>query len=103
MIAAECSNKDRVRSRPQVHSAHVQCTWKLCGDVHSCELRMSVRIIVNADDLGISEAVNEATFRAMERGVITSATMLANGPEVVAAAKLAPRFPKCSFGVHLNL
>lgn len=64
---------------------------------------MPVRIIVNADDLGISPVVNDAIFRAMERGVITSATMLANGPEVAGAAKLAPRFPNCSFGVHLNL
>jgi predicted glycoside hydrolase/deacetylase ChbG (UPF0249 family) len=64
---------------------------------------MAVRIIVNADDLGFSEVVNEAIFRGMDRGVITSATMLANGAEVVAAAKLISRFPKCSFGVHLNL
>lgn len=64
---------------------------------------MTVRIIVNADDLGVSEVVNEAIFCAMERRVITSATMLANGQEVARAARLVPRFPDCSFGVHLNL
>jgi len=47
--------------------------------------------------------VNEATFRAMERGVVTSATVLANGPAVEEAARVAPKFPNCSFGVHLNL
>jgi predicted glycoside hydrolase/deacetylase ChbG (UPF0249 family) len=62
-----------------------------------------MKIIVNADDLGMSEAVNEAIFDGMRRGVITSATMLANGPEVDSAARNLDRFPNCSFGVHLNL
>jgi chitin disaccharide deacetylase len=64
---------------------------------------MPVRIIVNADDLGDSEEVNEAIFRGIERGVVTSATMLSNGPAVRAAAQMLYLYPKCSFGVHLNL
>lgn len=62
-----------------------------------------MRIIVNADDLGMSEAVNGAIFDGMSRGVITSATMLSNGPSIEAAARELHRFPACSFGVHLNL
>ena len=62
-----------------------------------------MRIIVNADDLGISESVNEAIFQGMQRRVITSATMLANGSELKAAARELHRFPECSFGIHLNL
>lgn len=62
-----------------------------------------MRIIVNADDFGISEPVNEAIFQGMRRGVITSATMLSNGAAVRAAAQKLHLFPKCSFGVHLNL
>ena len=62
-----------------------------------------MRIIVNADDLGMSEAVNEAIFDGMRRGVITSATMLSNGSAVQAAARELHRFQSCSFGVHLNL
>lgn len=58
---------------------------------------------MNADDLGISEAVNENIFQGMERKVITSATMLANGSAVQAAAREANRFTHCSFGIHLNL
>ena len=64
---------------------------------------MSVQIIVNADDLGMSEVVNDAIFAAMERNVITSATILGNGPKSAAAAKRVHQFPNCSFGVHLNL
>src|SRR5579859_2991080 len=62
-----------------------------------------MKIIVNADDLGISEPVNEAIFQGMQRKVITSATMLANGPSLKPAARELHRFPHCSFGVHLNL
>lgn len=47
--------------------------------------------------------VNEAIFRAMGDGVITSATMLSNGPAVIPAVRMLHRFPDCSFGVHLNL
>jgi predicted glycoside hydrolase/deacetylase ChbG (UPF0249 family) len=64
---------------------------------------MTLKVIVNADDLGISKSVNEAIFRAMQRGTITSATLLANGPAVQAAAQDIRMFPKCSFGIHLNL
>jgi len=62
-----------------------------------------MRIIVNADDLGMSDPVNEAIFQGMERRTITSATLLSNGPCVTDAAKNIRLFPKCSFGVHLNL
>ncbi len=62
-----------------------------------------MRIIVNADDLGMSEEVNGAIFEGMRRGDITSATMLANGAAVSRAAQNLQHFPECSFGVHLNL
>jgi predicted glycoside hydrolase/deacetylase ChbG (UPF0249 family) len=60
-------------------------------------------IIVNADDLGMSQAVNEATFALIAKGRISSATIMANAPATREAARLATRFPWCSFGVHLNL
>lgn len=64
---------------------------------------MCIGIIVSADDLGISETVNDAIFRGMERGVITSASILPNGPAVESAAERTRRFPECSFGAHLNI
>jgi len=63
----------------------------------------AMKVIVNADDLGISESVNDAIFAAMQRGTVTSATMIANGSAVESAAKNLRLFPNCSFGVHLNL
>lgn len=62
-----------------------------------------MRIIVNADDLGISEQVNEAIFQGMRAGAITSSTLLANGPATRVATQNLHFFPDCSFGVHLNL
>ena len=62
-----------------------------------------MRCIINADDLGISEVVNSAIFELMDRGLITSATVMANGPAVEQAARQLGQFPHCSFGVHLNL
>ncbi len=61
------------------------------------------RVIVNADDLGMSEKVNDAIFAMVEKGRVKSATMLANGPAFGAAAIRARHYPHCSFGVHLNL
>lgn len=64
---------------------------------------MPIRIIVNADDLGLSESVNDAIFRALENRVITSATVLANGAATASAILRLQGFQQCSFGVHLNL
>lgn len=60
-------------------------------------------VIVNADDLGLSPEVNEATFDLMSKRLVTSATMMANGPSVLSAIEESKHFPACSFGVHLNL
>lgn len=62
-----------------------------------------MKVILHADDLGISTKVNTAIFRYMEEGKITSASILANGPAFAEAACGARNFPQCSFGVHLNI
>ena len=62
-----------------------------------------MRLIINADDLGISRDVNNAIFDLMSRKIVTSATIMANAPLTQEALKIAREFPRCSFGVHLNL
>jgi len=64
---------------------------------------MPVRIIINADDLGTSVAVNDAIFGLMARGIVTSATILANAPGTTDAVARLSEFPSCSFGAHLNM
>lgn len=60
-------------------------------------------IVVNADDLGASRTINDAIFAAITEGVITSATLMANGPAFADAVATSRRFPQASIGVHLNL
>jgi chitin disaccharide deacetylase len=60
-------------------------------------------LIVNADDLGASEAINNKIFDLMEYGLVTSSTIMVNGPAFDHAVQHIRRFPQCSFGVHLNL
>jgi predicted glycoside hydrolase/deacetylase ChbG (UPF0249 family) len=63
----------------------------------------NLAVIVNADDFGISQEVNDAVVDLMARGRISSATILANALATREVAEAAKRFPRCSFGVHLNL
>jgi predicted glycoside hydrolase/deacetylase ChbG (UPF0249 family) len=62
-----------------------------------------LRVILHADDLGISHPVNDAIFYLMDQGLLTSASILANGPAFEDAARRSHHFPHCSFGVHLNI
>lgn len=61
------------------------------------------RIIINADDLGLSPGVNAGIERAHRQGILTSATLLANAPHFDAAAALAMANPDLGIGLHLNL
>ena len=62
-----------------------------------------MRIIVNADDLGMDEETNNNIFELMSRNKVTSSTLMANGDCFEEAVKEAKRFSHCSFGIHLNL
>lgn len=62
-----------------------------------------MKIIINADDLGISREVNDATFALAAERRITSATIVVNGVAVEDAATRLKEYPHCSFGVHLNV
>ena len=63
----------------------------------------SMKIIINADDLGKSLDVNNAIFKFMDEGLITSSTIMANGSSVEDAIERSKKYPNCSFGIHLNL
>ncbi len=61
------------------------------------------RLIVNADDFGFTSGVNRAIVEAHSRGVVTSSTLMANGPAFAEAAQLAKTVPKLSIGCHVVL
>jgi hopanoid biosynthesis associated protein HpnK len=61
------------------------------------------RLIVNADDFGFTSGVNRAIAEAHTRGVVTSCTLMANGPALDGAVRLAKNTPRLSIGCHVVL
>ncbi len=61
------------------------------------------RVIVNADDLGRSQGINEGVFRAHREGVVTSATLMVTMPHAEAAARALPLHPELGVGLHVTL
>jgi chitin disaccharide deacetylase len=61
------------------------------------------RLIINADDFGFTAGVNRAIIEACSRGIVTSSTLMANGPAFVEAASLARTVPQLSIGCHVVL
>ena len=61
------------------------------------------RLIINADDFGISLGVNTGIIEAAVAGVVTSASMIVNLPAFADAVDRAQLCPFLSIGLHLNL
>jgi hopanoid biosynthesis associated protein HpnK len=61
------------------------------------------RLIVNADDFGLSPSVNEAVVRAHREGILTSASLMVNEAGFDEAVKLAKENPKLGVGLHVCL
>lgn len=61
------------------------------------------RLIVNADDFGLTAGVNRAIVEARKDGVVSSATLMANGPRFDDAVEAARSAPTLSVGCHVVL
>lgn len=61
------------------------------------------RLILNADDFGLTPGVNHAIVEAHEHGVLTSATLMANAPAASEAVQLFRTLPKLGVGCHVVL
>jgi predicted glycoside hydrolase/deacetylase ChbG (UPF0249 family) len=59
--------------------------------------------VVNADDFGFTSGVNLAIVKAHTDGIVTSATLMANGPAFCEVKELAKQLPKLSIGCHVVL
>jgi predicted glycoside hydrolase/deacetylase ChbG (UPF0249 family) len=60
-------------------------------------------LVVNADDLGLSAAVNDGIFAAHERGIVTSASLMVRQDAAPAAAEEASAHPELAIGLHIDL
>jgi hopanoid biosynthesis associated protein HpnK len=61
------------------------------------------RLIVNADDFGRSQSINEAVIRAHCEGVLTTASLMVNESACAGAVAMARENPKLGVGLHLTL
>lgn len=61
------------------------------------------RLVINADDLGLTIGVNEGIFDAHGRGVLTSASLFANAPATADAISRIRQCPSLGVGCHLTL
>ena len=65
--------------------------------------RPPIRLIVNADDLGISEPINEGIFLAHRLGLVTSASIMPVGKAFHHAIGRLADVPRLDIGIHLTL
>jgi hopanoid biosynthesis associated protein HpnK len=64
---------------------------------------MPARLILNADDFGLTRGINRAIAELNAAGVLTSATLMAGGPAFDDAVELARTHPNLGVGCHVVL
>ena len=61
------------------------------------------RLIINADDFGLTRGVNRAIAELHEAGALTSATLMATGPAFEDAVAISRAYPTLGVGCHVVL
>jgi predicted glycoside hydrolase/deacetylase ChbG (UPF0249 family) len=61
------------------------------------------RLIVNADDFGLSLEINRGVAASHLEGIVTSASLLVRGPAVTDAVARSRDLPRLSLGLHIDL
>jgi predicted glycoside hydrolase/deacetylase ChbG (UPF0249 family) len=64
---------------------------------------MATRLILNADDFGLTAGINRAVAELHSAGAITSATLMAAGPAFEDAVRIALAYPTLGIGCHIVL
>lgn len=61
------------------------------------------RIIINADDFGLSDSINQGIIKAYREGVLTSASLMVNMPGFENAVNFLKNNSGLDIGLHINL
>jgi chitin disaccharide deacetylase len=61
------------------------------------------KLVINADDFGMSTEVNEGIKQGIRAGVLTSVSVMANMPFFDDAVRFLKKHPKVKVGLHLNI
>jgi predicted glycoside hydrolase/deacetylase ChbG (UPF0249 family) len=64
---------------------------------------MLSRLIINADDFGLTKGINRSIASLHSAGVLTSATLMATGAAFEDAVQIAHRIPSLGVGCHVVL
>lgn len=60
-------------------------------------------LILHADDLGVAHSADSASFAALERGAVSSASVMMTTPWITEVAAWAKAHPNADIGIHLTL
>src|SRR5215207_10426142 len=60
-------------------------------------------LIINADDFGMCNSINEAIMRTLREGLVRSTTLMVPCPWALHAMHFLADHPEISFGVHLTV
>ena len=60
-------------------------------------------LIIHADDLAIAHSADAASFEALDKGYVTSASIIVPGPWLTEVADYAKAHPDADLGLHLAL
>jgi predicted glycoside hydrolase/deacetylase ChbG (UPF0249 family) len=59
------------------------------------------QLIVNGDDFGLSESVNQGIIQSHQQGILTSTSLMVSGDAFENAVALAKTHPNLAVGLHL--
>lgn len=61
------------------------------------------RLIINADDFGMSKEISDGIIMTHLEGIVTSTSLMVNMPDAERAVYLAQQIPSLDVGIHLNI
>jgi predicted glycoside hydrolase/deacetylase ChbG (UPF0249 family) len=76
-----------------MHTAHL----------HAAEPQAAIRLLVRADDMGVTQSGNEACIESYRQGIVRSTEVMVPGAWFLHAVKLLNENPGLDVGVHLTL